>query len=89
MSDIMYPLQHTYFLMLTLICDYKATSNITSACERSLLTLRPLKTWCRAIMAEDRLCELAMLHVHHNDTVGHVNPKAVLKRWDSSVNRKI
>jgi hypothetical protein len=45
-----------------------------------------LKTWCSATMTEDRMCGLAMRHVHRNDTVGQVNPEAVLKRWDSSGN---
>jgi len=40
-------------------------------------------------MTEYRLCGLAMLHVHRNDTVGEENPETVLKRWDSSGNRKI
>jgi hypothetical protein len=39
-------------------------------------------------MTEDRLCVLAMIHVHRNDTVEQV-PQAVLKRRDSSGNRKI
>jgi len=59
------------------------------ACERFFMALRRLMTWCRATLTEDRLCGLAMLHVHSNDTVGQVNPEAVLKRWDSSSNRKI
>ena len=59
------------------------------ACERSFWPLRCLKTWCRATLTEDRLCWLAMFHVHHNDTVGQVNPEAVLKRWISNGNRKI
>ena len=50
------------------------------ACERSFSALRRLKTWCRAILTEDRLCWLAMLHVHRNDTVWQVNPEAILKR---------
>ena len=29
-------------------------------------------------MTEDNLCGLFMLHVHRNDTVGQVNPGAVL-----------
>jgi hypothetical protein len=37
----------------------------------------------------DRLCGLAMIHVHRNDAVGQVIPEAVLKRRDSSGNRKI
>ena len=40
-------------------------------------------------MTEDRLCGLAMIHVHRNDTVGKVNPESVLKRWDSSGKREI
>ena len=40
-------------------------------------------------MTEDRLCGLAMIHVHRNDTVGQVIPESVLKRRDSSGNRKI
>jgi hypothetical protein len=49
---------------------------------------RRLKTWCRAKMTEDRLCGLEMLHVHRNDTVGQIDPDAVLKRWNSSGNSK-
>jgi len=33
-------------------------------------------------MTEDRLCGLAMIHVHRNDTVGQVIPEVVLKRRD-------
>jgi hypothetical protein len=33
--------------------------------------------------------DVVMLHIHRNDTVGQFNPEAVLKRWDSSGNRKI
>jgi hypothetical protein len=36
-----------------------------------------------------RLFGLEMLYVHCNDTVGQVNPEAVLKRWDLSGNSKI
>jgi hypothetical protein len=50
------------------------------AFERSLSALWRLKIWCRATMTEDCLCGLAMLHVHRNDTVGQINPEAVLKR---------
>jgi len=42
-----------------------------------------------ATMTGDSLYGLAMIHVHHNDTVGQVIPEAVLKRRDSSGNRKI
>ena len=33
----------------------------------------------RATMTYDRLFGLAMIHVHRNNTVGEVNPEAVLK----------
>jgi len=59
------------------------------ACERSFSALRRIKTWCRATLTEDRLCWLAVLHVPRNDTVGQVNPEAVLKRWNSNGKRKI
>lgn len=42
-----------------------------------------------ATMTEDRLCGMAMIHVHRNVTVGQVIPETVLKRWDSSGNRNI
>ena len=42
-----------------------------------------------AKMTEDSLCGWAMIHVNRNDTVGQVIPEAVLKRRDSSGNRKI
>ncbi|VDI48642.1 Hypothetical predicted protein [Mytilus galloprovincialis] len=59
------------------------------SCERSFSALRRLKTWCRATMTEDRLCGLALLHVHRNDAVGQVKAESVLRRWDLSGNRKI
>ena len=73
-------------------CDFKLLLTLpvgSCACERSFSALRNIKTWCRATMTENRLYWLAMLHLHRNDTVGHVNPEAVLKRWNSSGNRKI
>ena len=48
-------------------------------CERSFSALRRFRTWRRATMTEDRLCGLAMIHVHRNDTVGQVIPEAVSK----------
>ena len=61
-------------------CDFKASCTRG----RSFSALRHLKT-----KTEDRLCGLAMLHVHRNDTYRQVNPDAVIKRWDSSGDRKI
>jgi hypothetical protein len=79
----LYPNVHVILkLSLTLPVGY-------CACERSFLAIRHLKTWCRATLTKDRLCGLGVLHVHRNDTVGKVNPEAVLRRWDSSGNRKI
>ena len=68
----LYPNGHVILkLLLTLpVCS--------CACERSFLALRYIKTWNRATITEDRLCELAMLHVHRNDTVGQINPEVVL-----------
>jgi hypothetical protein len=40
-------------------------------------------------MTESRLCDLAMLHLHINDDVGHIECVEVLKRWDSSGHRKV
>jgi hypothetical protein len=51
--------------------------------------LHRFRTWRSATVTEDRQCGLAMIHVHRNDTVGQVIPEAVLKRRDSSGNRKI
>jgi hypothetical protein len=33
-------------------------------CERSFSSLRRLKTWEKATMGEEKLCSLAMLHIH-------------------------
>jgi hypothetical protein len=82
------------FLMLTLTCTQMfmwvlkllLTLPIhaigSCVCERSFSALRCLKIWCPATMNEERLCELAMLHVHRNDTVVQEKPEAVLKRFD-------
>jgi hypothetical protein len=59
------------------------------SCERSFSALRRLKTWNRSTMTESRLCDLAMLHLHINDDVGHIECVEVLKRWDSSGHRKV
>ena len=90
-------LQTLKFLMLTLTCTQGhailkllLTLPVRScACERSFSALRCLKTSCRATSTECSLCVLVVIHVHHNDTVGQVNPEVVLKRWDLSDNRTI
>jgi hypothetical protein len=47
---------------------------------RFFSALQCQKTWCRATMTEDRMCVLAMFHVHCNDTVWQVNPQALVAR---------
>ena len=40
-------------------------------------------------MTENRLCDMAMLHIYRNYDVGHIECVEVLKRWDSSGHRKV
>ena len=68
-------------------CDFSYFDSY--ACERPFSAHRLFNTWCRTTLTEDRLCVLAMLHAHRNDTIGQVKLEAILKRWDSSGNRKI
>jgi hypothetical protein len=42
-------------------------------CERSFSSLRRLKTWEKATMGEERLCSLAMLHIHKDMNVSREN----------------
>ena len=52
------------------------TLTVTSVCcERSFSPLRRLKTWETATMDEERLCGLAMLHVHRDMNVSKGNNK--------------
>jgi hypothetical protein len=55
-------------------------------CERSLSSLRRLKTWERATMGEERLCGLVMLHVHRDMNVSREN---ILRRFDETGHKKI
>ena len=55
-------------------------------CERSFSSLRKLRTWERAAMGEERLCGLAMLHVHRDMNVSREN---ILRRIDETGHRKI
>ena len=68
-------------------CDFSYFDSCV--CEKPFSAHRLFNTWCRATLTEDRLCVLAMLHVHRNDTIGQVKLEAILKRRDSSGNRKI
>ena len=49
----------------------------------------PFPQELKAIFYASIVCGLEMFYVHRNDTVGQVNPEAVLKRWDLCGNRKI
>lgn len=57
-------------------------------CERFFSNLRRLNTWYGATMTKDRLCGLAMPHVHCNVTVGQISSRAIIKKWNSSGNRR-
>ena len=59
-------------------------------CERSFSSLRRLKTWERSTMGQERLCGLALLHIHKDkvDSTEGFNER-VLKRWDATGHRKI
>ena len=59
-------------------------------CERSFSSLRRLKTWERSTMGQERLCGLALLHIHKDkvDSTEGFNER-VLKRWDVTGHRKI
>ena len=70
------------FIILQVLLTLPVTS---VCCERSFLSLRRLKTWERTTIGSDRLCGLAMLHVHRNDTVDKVR---VLKLFDSTSHRR-
>lgn len=54
--------------------------------ERSFSTLRRLKTWLRASMAEERLIGLALLHIHNDISV---DVEEVITRFARRSNRKI
>lgn len=59
------------------------------AYERSVSSLRRLKTWSRASMGERRLKGLALLYIHRDSEVGYVDPSVVLKRFDASGHLRI
>jgi len=55
-------------------------------CERSFSSLRRLKTWEKATMGEDKLCSLAMLHIHRDLNVSREN---TLRRFNETGHRTI
>jgi hypothetical protein len=63
------------------------TLPVTSVCcGRSFSSLRRLKTSERATMGEERLCGLAMLHIHRDMNVSREN---ILRRFDESGHMEI
>lgn len=49
------------FRLLQLVATWPVT---TCSCERSISALRRLKTYLRSTMGQERLCGLALMHVH-------------------------
>jgi hypothetical protein len=64
------------FLPVTSVC-----------CEQSFSSLRQLNTWEHVTMSSERLCGLALLHVHR-DTVNSDRERG-LKKFDSSGHRRV
>lgn len=78
-SDFYPNIRRIFIILMTL--------PVTSVCcERSFSSLRRLKTWERATMGGDRLCGLALLHVHRDKSINREN---ILKRFDETGHRKI
>ena len=59
-NDCHYPNVHT---LLQIVCTLPIT---TSTCERSISVLRRLKTYLRATMGQERMSQLALIHIHYN-----------------------
>lgn len=56
------------------------------SCERSFSALRRLKTWTRSTMKDNRLNGLALMFVHKNMPIDHLE---ILQLWDSPGHRRI
>ena len=60
---------------------YAALAISIATAERSFSTLRQLKSYLRSTMLQDRLCGLALLHIHRdislnsNDVIDHFASK--------------
>ena len=61
--------------LLVLVATWPVTSN---SCERSISSLRRLKTYLRSTMTQQRLCGLALLHSHY---CVEVNAESVIRRF--------
>lgn len=71
------------------ICIILMTLPVTSVCcERSFSSLRRLKTWERATMGGNRLCGLALLHLHKDKSIKReIFSRGLmkLKNWSATV----
>ena len=54
------------YCLLQLLCTLPVT---TCECESSVSSLRRLKTYMRSTMVEDRLSNLALMHIHYDQTI--------------------
>ena len=61
-------------------------SATTCTCERSISVLRRLKTYLRNAMTENRLNNLALLHINRDI---HVDPQEVLDKFANRHPRRI
>ena len=79
---------HTdFYLNIRRIFTILLTRPVTIACcEIPFSSFHRLKTWERATMSEERLCVLAMFHVHREM---NVRGKNTLRRFDETGDRKI
>ena len=59
-NNLHYPNVHT---LLQIICTLPVT---TSTCKRSVSVIRRLKTYLRATMGQERMSELALMHIHYD-----------------------
>jgi hypothetical protein len=79
-SQFLYPNLHQIFSVLL-------TMPVSSAsAERSFSALKRLKTYLRSTMGADRLCGLALMHIHRRRKI---DIEKVLKRFDASGHRRI
>ena len=69
--------------MLVLLATFPVT---TCTCERSISSLRRLKTYMRSTMGAERLSGLALLHTHYSM---HIDRDDILKRFFMKTPRRI
>jgi len=55
-------------------------------CERSASALRRLHTWSRALMSQERLSALAMLHIHYDH---HIDLSEVVDKFSKKYPRRL